>query len=62
MTLEPILRAKMEQYKEDYLLTEMKEDAIFERFVNSHILSQLQPGVFTTDYELLDMICIGGGE
>lgn len=61
MTLEPILRAKMEQYKEDYLLTEMKEDAIFERFVNSHILSQLQPGVFTTDYELLDMICIGGG-
>lgn len=61
MTLEPILKAKMEKYKEDYGLNNYTEDKIFERYVNSQILSQLQPGVFTTDYELLDLICVGGG-
>lgn len=61
MTLEPIILAKMEKYKEDYLLNELTMDEVFERFVNSQILNQIQPGVFSTDYEVLDLICVGGG-
>lgn len=61
MTIEPILKAKIEKYQEDYLLDDLNEDELFERYVNSNILSQMQPGVFTTDYELLDKICVGGG-
>ncbi len=61
MTIEPILKAKLEKYQEDYLLNNLNEDELFERYVNSNILSQMQPGVFTTDYELLDLICVGGG-
>lgn len=61
MTLDPIIKAKMEVYREDYLLGELSEDELFERYVNDNILSQLQPDVFKTEYELLDKICIGGG-
>lgn len=61
MTIEPILKAKMEKYQEDYLLDGFNEDEVFERYVNSNVLSQMQPGVFATDYELLDSICVGGG-
>ena len=61
MTIEPILKAKIEKYKEDYLLNYLNEDEVFERYVNSSVLSQMQPGVFSTDYELLDFICVGGG-
>lgn len=61
MTLDPIIKAKIQQYKKDYFLNELNEDQIFERFVNDNILSQMQPGVFKTEFELLDQICIGGG-
>lgn len=61
MTIEPILKAKMEKYQEDYLLNNLNEDEVFERYVNCNVLTQMQPGVFTTDYELLDLICVGGG-
>ncbi len=62
MTLDPIIKAKIEQYKKDYYLVDEKDDAIFERYVNDNILSQVQPDVFKTEYELLDQICIGGSD
>ena len=61
MTLEPIIKANLDKFREDYLLENLSEDKLFERFVNYHILSQQQPGVFSTEYELLDKICVGGG-
>ncbi len=61
MTLEPIIKAKLEKFRKDYLLKDLSEDKLFERFVNYHILSQQQPGIFSTEYELLDKICVGGG-
>lgn len=61
MTLEPILKAKMEQYRKDYLLGDLEEDEVFERFVNFHILSQMQPGAFSADFELLEATSVGGG-
>lgn len=61
MTLEPIIKANLDKFREDYLLKNLNPDELFERFVNYHILSQQQPGVFSTEYELLDKICVGGG-
>lgn len=61
MTLNPIIDAKIQQYRKDYFLSDLNDDQIFERFVNDNILSQVQPDIFKTEYELLDKICIGGG-
>lgn len=61
MTLGPILRAKLVKYIQDYELTDMKEDEAFEYFVNYHIFSQQQPGIFSSDSELLNNISVGGG-
>ena len=61
MTLGPILRAKLAKYIQDYELTDIKEDEAFELFVNYHILSQQQPGIFSTDSGLIKDIGVGGG-
>jgi len=61
MTLGPILRAKLAKYIQDYELTDIKEDDAFELFVNYHILSQQQPGIFSTDSDLINDITVGGG-
>ena len=61
MTLGPVLKAKLTRYIQNYELEDMKEDDAFELFVNSNILSQQHPGVFTTDRELLNIISVGGG-
>ena len=40
MTIEPILKAKLEKYQEDYLLNNLNEDELFERYVNQcHLVS-----------------------
>jgi hypothetical protein len=61
MTLSPILRAKLKKYIEDYEISDLSLDDAFERFVNYHVLSQQYPGAFNTESELLDLICVGGG-
>lgn len=60
MTLSPIIKAKLEQYVNEFYLSDYSSDKAFERFVNDNILSQFQPDVFKTEYELLDQICVGG--
>lgn len=60
MNLTPILRAKLSKFINNFEL-EGSADENFERFVNYHILSQDYPGIFDVDYELLDTICVGGG-
>ncbi len=60
MTIEPIIRVKMNKYAQDTNVNGVTEDQLFERFVNFNILSMHQPYVLTTDNELLDDICIGG--
>lgn len=61
MTLGPILHAKLIKYIQDYELSDIKEDDAFEMFVNHHILSQQQPGVFSIDSGLINDISVGGG-
>lgn len=61
MTLNPIINAKLRKYKEDFYLS-CNDDEAFERFINYHVLSKFQPGVFDTDFELMDLISVGGGD
>lgn len=60
MTLNPIVIAKLKKFKEDFLLSCGDDDA-FEKFSNFHILSQFEPSVFSSDFELIDLVSVGGG-
>lgn len=61
MTLSPIINARLKQFKEDFLLS-CNDDEAFENFSNYHILSQFEPGIFSSDLELLDLVSAGGGD
>lgn len=59
MKLEPIIQAKLLQYKADYNFETLDDSIIFEKFVNQTILTSHQPNAFS-NYELLDNVCVGG--
>jgi len=60
MIFEPIVRAKLNNFKEKYELNGMVDGIAFERFTNHTILTTHQPDAFTTENELIDLICVGG--
>ena len=60
MQLELIVKSKFQRFKNIAGLEGMKDDAAFERFVIHSILSHHQPGVFASDGELLENICVAG--
>ena len=53
-----LLDAKLCKFKEDFNIQNSTEEKSWERFVNYEFFSQLQPGRFDTDQDLLDQICI----
>ena len=59
MILEPIIRAKLNNFIKKYELN-MKDDLAFERFSNWILLQRHQPDAFTTDFDLLEVISVGG--
>lgn len=61
MNVEPIIKARFQQFKDSYELGNTKDSSAFEKFVNHAILSGHQPDAFSSDTELLDRICVGGG-
>ena len=60
MQLELIVKSKFQRFKNIAGLDGMKDDAAFERFVIHSILSHHQPGIFASDGELLENICVAG--
>lgn len=62
MNVEPMIKARFKQFRENFELEAMQESEAFERFVNHAILSNHQPDAFGSDPELLDQICVGGGD
>ena len=60
MKLQPIIRAKLAKFREDYELQSVSDGIAFERFANQIILSTHQPGAFSVDDFLLDAVCVGG--
>ena len=61
MSLNPIVNAKLKKFKDDFWLT-CNDDEAFEKYTNYNILSQFQPGVLSSDLELMDLISVGGGD
>lgn len=59
MILEPIIKAKLNNFKATYGCS-LSDDLAFERFVNWVLLQRHQPGAFTADFDLLDSVCVGG--
>ena len=59
MILEPIIKAKLNNFKSTYECS-LSDDLAFERFVNWVLLQRHQPGAFTADFDLLDSVCVGG--
>lgn len=59
MILEPIIRAKLANFKKTYECT-LPDDQAFERFVNWVLLERHQPSAFTSDPDLIENVCIGG--
>lgn len=57
-----IIAGYLKDFKEDFEVNEVNDDLAFEKFANYCIISRVHPEAFTTDFEKLDYLNIGGGE
>lgn len=57
-----IIAGYLKDFKEDFEITEGDDDKAFEKFTNYCIFSRVHPEAFTSDFEKLDDLNIGGGE
>ena len=62
MTDEPIIQAKLKKFVDTNNIQIEDKDELFEYFANYSILYQHQPDAFSADSELMDDICVGGGQ
>lgn len=62
MIYEPIIKAHQKKFVESFGLSKCSDSEAFEKFVNYTELLQHQPDAFSSDSELLDTVCIGGGD
>ena len=53
-----LLDAKFQKFVDDFNLQDESKEKNWKRFVNYQFFSQLQPGRFDTDQDLLDQICV----
>lgn len=61
MIYDPIIKVHEKKFLRDFDIAVKSEDEAFEKFVNYSLLLQHQPDAFTSDSELLDSVCVGGG-
>lgn len=61
MTIQPIITAKIQEFKNDFLI-EGNDDVVYEKYVNYQILKQMYPESLSTDADLLDIVSVGGGD
>jgi len=62
MNVEPILRARMKLFKENFSLVDIENDDLFELFVNRNVLMPFSPEYFRTNTDLLDEVSVGKGQ
>lgn len=60
MNFEPTIRVNLSKFKSYYELESRTDGDVFERYANQVILSSHQPGAFSVDDMLLDIVCVGG--
>jgi AIPR protein len=51
-----------EDFKNDFGIEESKEDILFEMFANYCIISRIHPEAFSTDFDKIEDLNVGGGE
>ena len=62
--MEPVLNSHFTNFKNIFEIstaTQEQEAQAFEKFVNYVLFSLDYPDIFTADSELLDFVCVGGG-
>lgn len=57
-----IIAGYLKDFKEDFEIHEQDDDKAFEKFTNYCVFSRVHPEAFTSDFEKLDNLNIGGGE
>ncbi len=60
MNFEPIIKTKLEHFKNSYGIESLPDNEAFERFVNNSIMRFHQPDAFSTSNDLFFKICVGG--
>ncbi|MFB0921613.1 MAG: AIPR family protein [Oscillospiraceae bacterium] len=60
MKLQPIIQAKLNNYKTQHEISHLSDGDAFERYANQTILTTHQPSAFSIESELLDVITVGG--
>lgn len=51
-----------QEFKNDFGIEESREDKLFEMFANYCIISRIHPEAFSTDFEKIEELNVGGGE
>lgn len=62
MQFEPMIKARINSFKDNHALQGLKEDRLFELFVNDAILRSHQPDMGVTGDALLDECSVGGSD
>lgn len=57
-----IIKGYIKDFKEDFGIEENKEDILFEKFANYCIVSRIHPEAFSSDFEKIEEMNVGGGE
>lgn len=62
MQFEPMIKARINSFMTNHAFSNMKEDKLFELFVNDVILRSHQPDISVTEDSLLDECSVGGAD
>ena len=62
MQFEPMIKARINSFKQSHALSGIAEDKLFELFVNDAILRSHQPDISVTEDTLLDECSVGGAD
>jgi len=60
LRLQPIIKAKLEKFREEHELNNISDGMAFEMFANKMILCNHQPDAFNVENGLFDAVCVGG--
>jgi len=62
LNIEPIIRAKLNIFREQYSLSKLDNPTLFEYFVNHNVLMPHSPEIFSINTDLLESVSCGTGE
>jgi len=60
MRLQPLIKSRLEKFKKQHEIDDLRDGIAFEMFANKMILCNHQPDAFNVDSGLMDAVCVGG--